>query len=274
MLRQSTKFKILSDVCCEVDIFDKLIHVRHELTGQEGLLLCSHCSDWPKRFIHKADWLAGCFTPDSFKNNPKLVFGYQPNDAISWDVQREEQSIVLTAGTGLVTYVVAQSTLDEIPQKWETKVQAILRLHRFPLGDTYQSRFSAFLLLHDYCVEREGLSYLAPYAFHLIFKPVGDAPIDSEEICDLGRTLGYNIRYIATEEAQQVDSTEEGDPLMTRVRNYVVTNREEILNSLQELGAIWAVSLTLLLAGNHVWQNVVTPNQPHSPTIEHVSSNH
>jgi len=273
MLRQSTKFKVLSDVCCEVDIFDKLIHVRHELTGQEGLLLCSHCSDWPKRFIHKADWLAGCFTPDSFKNNPKLVFGYQPTDAISWKVQPEERAIILTAGKNPVSYVVPQSTLEEIPQKWETKVRAILRLHRFPLRDTDHSRFSAFLLVHDYCLEHEGLTYLAPYAFQLIFKPVGNEPINYQGLYQLGYALGYNVRYVVTRTEQVEDSTQQG-PLMARVRNYIVTNRAELLDSLKELGAVWGVSLTLLLAGNHVWQNVVTPNQPHSPTIEHVSSNH
>lgn len=78
---------ILSHVNNEFEVFNHLIRVRREDTGEEGLLLCSHCCRWPKDKIPKATWLEGCFTPDEYKDDPRLLMGYHPHSLTKWEVE-------------------------------------------------------------------------------------------------------------------------------------------------------------------------------------------
>lgn len=93
---QAVKFQILSDVASEEDVFDNLIKVKHCLTGEEGLLLCSHYSRWPSDIISQATWLAGCFTPERFAHYDSLVFGNIPKQVINWEINKADKTIVLS----------------------------------------------------------------------------------------------------------------------------------------------------------------------------------
>lgn len=75
-IKTSVTFTILSPVESSNDVFDHLIEVRRHDTGEEGLLLCSHYCEWPKDLLPKATWIEGCFTPEEYKENPRLLLGY------------------------------------------------------------------------------------------------------------------------------------------------------------------------------------------------------
>lgn len=107
---QATQFQILDDsVTSQEETFDRLIKVRHTLSGKEGLLLCSHYSRWPSDLIDRADWLAGCYTPTAYLEDKRLVFGAIPNNQIQWSIDRDARTIVLQAGV----FVNANGQLDD-----------------------------------------------------------------------------------------------------------------------------------------------------------------
>lgn len=92
---QAIKFQILDNVTTSAEVFDNLISVKHLITNETGLLLCSHYSRWPENLIEKATWLAGCLTPANHLGNPKLVFGDIPTQIINWEICEETHSIII-----------------------------------------------------------------------------------------------------------------------------------------------------------------------------------
>jgi hypothetical protein len=95
---QESKFEIISEVETNGQVFDHLVKARHVLSGEEGLLLCSHYSRWPAELIAKATWLAGCFTPDAYVADERLVFGAIPNQTINWEIDVKTRTVVLSVG--------------------------------------------------------------------------------------------------------------------------------------------------------------------------------
>jgi hypothetical protein len=95
---QESKFEIISEVETNGQVFDHLVKARHVLSGEEGLLLCSHYSRWPAELIAKATWLAGCFTPDAYVDDERLVFGAIPNQTIGWKIDAKARTVVLAVG--------------------------------------------------------------------------------------------------------------------------------------------------------------------------------
>jgi len=106
---QECKFVLIGDVDCAEQVFDHLVKVRHTLTGQEGLLLCSHYSRWPAELISEATWLAGCFTPDRWIDDERLVFGAIPNQTIDWEIDTIGGTVILSVGN----YSADQSILGQ-----------------------------------------------------------------------------------------------------------------------------------------------------------------
>lgn len=88
------KLEVLKDITGHADVFDCLLPVRRTDNGQEGLLLCSHCCRFPKELVNKATWLEGCFTPNQWKDDPRLLLGNHPNKATIWEVEIEEEGNV------------------------------------------------------------------------------------------------------------------------------------------------------------------------------------
>jgi hypothetical protein len=95
---QESKFEIIAEVETNGEVFDHLVKVRHVLSGEEGLLLCSHYSRWPVELIAKATWLAGCFTPDAYVDDERLVFGAILNQTIGWKIDAKARTVVLSVG--------------------------------------------------------------------------------------------------------------------------------------------------------------------------------
>lgn len=91
---------ILSDVSSEAEVFNNLIQVRREDTGEEGLLLCSHCCRWPKELIPRAKWLEGCYTPRAHKDNPKLLTGFHPRSMTHWRVEGKTLTLAVPDAKG------------------------------------------------------------------------------------------------------------------------------------------------------------------------------
>lgn len=87
---------IVSDVINENQVFDHLVKVRRHDTKEEGLLLCSHCCNWPKHLIEKATWLEGCYTPEAYKDDTRLLMGYHPNEVTNWSVDVASKTITLS----------------------------------------------------------------------------------------------------------------------------------------------------------------------------------
>jgi uncharacterized protein YjbI with pentapeptide repeats len=78
------KFAVLVELTSEEDVFDRLLPVRDVKTGEQGTLLCSHCCQWPEELIPQATWLEGCFTPEAYRDDPRLALGYHPKSVTRW----------------------------------------------------------------------------------------------------------------------------------------------------------------------------------------------
>jgi hypothetical protein len=90
-------FAILdSSVAKENQVFDHLVQVRRLDTQEEGLLLCSHCCKWPEELIPQATWLEGCFTPEEWQEEPRLLTGYHPDHLVSWVIDWHERQVTLS----------------------------------------------------------------------------------------------------------------------------------------------------------------------------------
>lgn len=107
-IMKSVTFQVLSPVQSEADVFDHLIEVRRKDTGEEGLLLCSHYCRWPEDEFSKATWLEGCFTPEEYKDEPRLLLGYHRNLITHWDYTQDPN----TGEVELKVYIFSHNALE------------------------------------------------------------------------------------------------------------------------------------------------------------------
>ena len=173
MFQHSTKFKVLSsDVKKSDDVFNKLVHVQHVLSGQEGLLVCSHLSHWPVELVDQADWLAGCYT---LPNAPteKLVLGSHPQQQIEWDINKGEGTIVLTV-TALIddgfstSFLIRQVWVPKLLKRQVSKVNAIVRLLNLADAEGWEQ----FWVVYRYCdrSSNQEVLDLRPYILQSLLK--------------------------------------------------------------------------------------------------------
>jgi uncharacterized protein YjbI with pentapeptide repeats len=81
-------FQLLVELASDEEAFDRLLPVRDVRSGEEGTLLCSHCCRWPPDLEAQATWLEGCFTPEAYRDDPRLALGYHPRTPTRWDGER------------------------------------------------------------------------------------------------------------------------------------------------------------------------------------------
>ena len=92
----SRRFIILSNnINTSNDVFNRLINVKDSMTGEEGVLLCSHMCAFPSHLINKATWLAGCKPTSKWEKDDRLALGFHPNHYIQWKIFRETNEIEL-----------------------------------------------------------------------------------------------------------------------------------------------------------------------------------
>lgn len=97
----SRRFTILSsNINTSNDVFDRLINVKDSVTGEEGVLLCSHMCSFPSNLVNQATWLAGCKPTPKWENDDRLALGFHPNHYIQWRViaDNNEIELYLTGG--------------------------------------------------------------------------------------------------------------------------------------------------------------------------------
>ena len=78
-------FQVLVSLASEADVFDRLLPVKDMTTGEQGYLLCSHHCRWPEELVSQATWLEGCYTPETYRDDPRLVLGYHPTSPTRWN---------------------------------------------------------------------------------------------------------------------------------------------------------------------------------------------
>jgi hypothetical protein len=130
---QQHKFFMLSNEGNHGEVFDHLVKVRSAVTGEVGLLLCSHHCEWPEELIPQATWLAGCFSnPEKHSAyEDRLMFGYHPNDQIKWEILEDEKAIILKAGRAgqLLLEVPKQLAVGSyVPKRVSSRIRAIHRM--------------------------------------------------------------------------------------------------------------------------------------------------
>ena len=80
----SRRFVILSsNINTSNDVFDRLIDVKDSVTGEDGVLLCSHMCNFPSHLVNQATWLAGCKPTSDLENESRLALGFHPDHYIS-----------------------------------------------------------------------------------------------------------------------------------------------------------------------------------------------
>lgn len=109
----SRRFIILSNnINSSNDVFDRLIDVKDSVTGEEGMLLCSHMCSFPSNLVNQAKWLAGCKPTSKWENDDRLALGFHPNHYIQWRVFKETNEIELYL-TGSFDYQQDEDEDDE-----------------------------------------------------------------------------------------------------------------------------------------------------------------
>lgn len=104
----SRRFTILSsNINNSNDVFDRLINVRDSVTGEEGVLLCSHMCSFPSNLVNQATLLAGCKPTSKWENDDRLALGFHPDHYIQWRVfaDTNEIELYLTGGWSTNNYV-------------------------------------------------------------------------------------------------------------------------------------------------------------------------
>ncbi len=91
------KFAVLVELASDEELFDRLLPVIDVRSGEQGTLLCSHCCCWPRELETQATWLEGCYTPEAYRDDPRLALGYHPRTPTRWD--REKGILRLSAQT-------------------------------------------------------------------------------------------------------------------------------------------------------------------------------
>jgi hypothetical protein len=104
----SRRFTILSsNINNSNDVFDRLINVRDSVTGEEGVLLCSHMCSFPSNLVNQATLLAGCKPTSKWENDDRLALGFHPDHYIQWRVfaDTNEIELYLTGGWSTNNYI-------------------------------------------------------------------------------------------------------------------------------------------------------------------------
>lgn len=104
----SRRFTILSsNINNSNDVFDRLINVKDLVTGEEGVLLCSHMCNFPSNLVNQATLLAGCKPTSKWENDDRLALGFHPDHYIQWRVfaDTNEIELYLTGGSSTNNYV-------------------------------------------------------------------------------------------------------------------------------------------------------------------------
>ena len=97
------RFTILSNnINTSNDVFDRLIDVKDSVTGEEGVLLCSHMCAFPQHLVNQANWLAGCKPTSKWEKDDRLALGFHPNHYIQWRIFKETNEIELYLTGGFV----------------------------------------------------------------------------------------------------------------------------------------------------------------------------
>lgn len=92
----SRRFIILSNnINTSNDVFNRLIDVKDSMTGEEGILLCSHMCNFPSHLLKQATLLAGCKPTSKWEKDDRLALGFHPNHYIQWRVFKETNEIEL-----------------------------------------------------------------------------------------------------------------------------------------------------------------------------------
>lgn len=90
------RFTVLSNnINTSNDVFDRLIDVRDSVTGEEGILLCSHMCSFPSNLVNQATLLAGCKPTSKWENDDRLALGFHPDHYIQWRIFKETNEIEL-----------------------------------------------------------------------------------------------------------------------------------------------------------------------------------
>lgn len=153
------RFVILSQsINTSDDVFNHLVEVKDKVTGEQGLLLCSHMCNWPQELISQATWLEGCKTPEQFKDEPRLALGYHPNQYTQWRVFKETNEIEI-----YLTGSWSQGSLDEDEDEDEDVVYFHTNLpyvrRRFGMGGQPQVKESICRLFNR-VLKVNGVYYL------------------------------------------------------------------------------------------------------------------
>lgn len=104
-------------------IFDTLIEVKRLDTGEVGLLLCSHSCKWPSSLINEATWLEGCYTPNSFIGDTRLLTGYHPNRPTGWVIDGNLLTFTVEEDEG----VLGQPSLEFYSEETYLPEEKLLR---------------------------------------------------------------------------------------------------------------------------------------------------
>lgn len=111
----SRRFTILSsNINNSNDVFDRLIDVKDSITGEEGVLLCSHMCNFPSNLVNQATWLAGCKPKSNWENDDRLALGFHPDHYIQWKVISDNQEIELYLTGGFVNPETATNNYVDV----------------------------------------------------------------------------------------------------------------------------------------------------------------
>jgi len=205
MFQHSVKFQILSEVSSVGEVFDKLVRARHVLSGQEGLLLCSHDSSWPTELAHQATWLAGCNTPEDAPID-KLVLGSHPAQEIIWDVDREARTVAMTVTAYPVyngPFLMVRQVCVTLTKKQTSKLKAIKRFI-FDDEDHPLTLWGQLCEVYWYCSDSKNLKVqdLRPVIFQFLLEEVGLSTSSQT-------TLSYMLKGCAEWEDAEPEEYEE-----------------------------------------------------------------
>lgn len=221
-MKKQRIFKILNTVTTKDEVFNNLVEVKDVKTGEEGTLLCSHGCCWPEKLIPQATWLEGCYTPDSYRESPKLALGYHPQSLTEWWVHEDQEGVkTLTIEAEIPVNIDGVTSIpfqwlgyNEIPFSFDRRLKAAWRIFsrsQMLNQDTLEeklAKFSRAILA--------GRVDLPRIAGHYVYKVVPDfedlgVSFSREGLLDLNH-VEYNRGYctvIATNEEEGYAEAEE-----------------------------------------------------------------
>jgi hypothetical protein len=134
----SRRFVILSsNINTSNDVFDRLIDVKDSVTGEEGILLCSHMCNFPSNLVNQATLLAGCKPTSKWENDDRLALGFHPDHYIQWRVFAETNEIELYLTGGFINPEIHTEEVDDEP----------FLFTNLPLANTF---FKPYESVYDY----------------------------------------------------------------------------------------------------------------------------